>query len=154
MRRSDTGLFGVGYEGQTLDTFVDSLVADGVTALVDVRLNALSRKRGFSKRSLGDALAEAGIAYEHRPELGNPKENREGFGASGASLEAARETYAARLADERAAAAIQDLMRAGSQERVALLCFEADDSRCHRQVILSAVESRRAIARGSKHRAR
>ena len=121
--RDSLGLFGVGYEGQTLESFVDALIAADVTALIDVRLNALSRKPGFSRRSLGDALSEAGMAYQHRPELGNPKDNRAGFGASGATFEEARAKFAARLSDERAAAAIKKLARVGSQERVALLCY-------------------------------
>ena len=131
------GLFGVGYEGQTIASFVDQLVSEGCTSLVDVRLNAISRKPGFSKRRLGEALAAVGIAYQHRPELGNPKENREGFGTSGAAFDVAVRTYAARLAHEHAAAALEELARAGSTERVAVLCFESDDARCHRQVILS-----------------
>ncbi|WP_022894774.1 DUF488 domain-containing protein [Agromyces subbeticus] len=48
------------------------LTRRGVTALVDVRLNALSRKHGFSKKSLAEGLAGYGITYLHRPQLGNP----------------------------------------------------------------------------------
>jgi len=41
-----------------------------VTILCDVRRNALSRKYGFSKKTLGNACQNLGIRYEHLPELG------------------------------------------------------------------------------------
>ena len=58
-------LFSVGYEGRDLDEFVRLLRAHGVTVLLDVRLNAISRKPGFSKTRLTAALADAGIRYRH-----------------------------------------------------------------------------------------
>ena len=150
------GLFGVGYEGTTIASFVDQLVLEGCTTLVDVRLNAVSRKPGFSKRRLGEALAAAGITYQHRPELGNPKDNREGFGASGAAFDAAVRTYAAGLDRGSAATAIEELARTGRAQRVAVLCFESDDARCHRQVILSRAGGRKPAvsAVASRRRAR
>lgn len=42
-------LFSVGYEGRDLSDFVELLQENGVTVLLDVRLNAISRKPGFSK---------------------------------------------------------------------------------------------------------
>jgi len=149
---STSGIVGIGYEGQTLATFVAGLQAAGITSLVDVRLTPLSRKPGFSKRALHSALAREGITYQHRPELGNPRENRDGFGQSGAAFDEARANYAERLNDEAASAAIVHLARAGDAERVAVLCFEADESRCHRQVILAAVQAHRANAAGNKRR--
>lgn len=55
----------VGYEGRELDTFVDDLVAQRVQVLVDVRLNPISRKRGFSKTRLTEALWAAGTGLKH-----------------------------------------------------------------------------------------
>ncbi len=69
----------VGYEGKTLDPFVCGLRASGTRLLVDVRLNPVSRKSGFSKRALAAALADAGIGYCNAPQLGNPAWNRPGF---------------------------------------------------------------------------
>lgn len=40
------GLMGIGYEGRAIGEFVDSLLAEGVTHLVDVRLTPISRKPG------------------------------------------------------------------------------------------------------------
>ena len=46
---------------------------------LDVRQIAGSRRRGFSKTALREALAGAGIDYRHLPELGNPKPIRDLF---------------------------------------------------------------------------
>nr|MDT0658488.1 DUF488 domain-containing protein [Micromonospora sp. DSM 115978] len=131
-----TGAIGVGYEGRDIDGFLASLLADDVTRLVDVRLTPISRKPGFSKTALGRALLGAGVAYEHRPQLGNPRHNRPGFAGTPEELARARENYAALLRDPEAARCLADLARAAANERVALLCFEADQDRCHRSVVL------------------
>ncbi len=133
LNRIDT----IGYEGRNTAEFVEALTSAGVTLLVDVRENAMSRVRGFSKSRLQEALAEAGIAYEHMKGLGNPKENR----------------YALRSGDERAIAyfnkrllngSADDLRRLGEvlqSEHVALLCFERDHQTCHRSLIVDALQA-------------
>ena len=67
-------IIGIGYEGINIDELVLSLKERNVTALVDVRLNAISRKPGFSKKRLEGAVSAAGIKYEHLRVLGNPKD--------------------------------------------------------------------------------
>lgn len=70
---SRTRLFTIGYEdARSPAQFIEQLLDAGVERLVDIRARAQSRKRGFSKTALSNALADAGIFYEHRPELGNP----------------------------------------------------------------------------------
>ena len=66
----------VGYEGRSVDELVDALVEAGVSVLVDVRENAISRKRGLSKRLLAEKLEARGITYVHEPTLGNPRDNQ------------------------------------------------------------------------------
>jgi hypothetical protein len=133
------GLTGVGYQGHDLTSFLAHLSSEGVALLVDVRLNAISRKRGFSKRALGEALKSAGIGYEHARPLGNPKENRAGFGGSPGEVRDAR----GRFSEELDAPAAQEWLSAiagwASECRVALLCFEAEQERCHRDVVAEAV---------------
>jgi uncharacterized protein (DUF488 family) len=141
-RQGSTGLVGVGYEGRTVEELIAQLRALGVSRLVDVRLTPLSRKPGLSKTALGRALEEAGIAYEHRRELGNPKTNRPGFAGSGTERDDARAHYAELLQQPEAHQALEAVTAAGGQERVAVLCFEADEDRCHRQVVIEEVQRR------------
>ena len=55
------GIYSIGYEGFEVDGLIEFLMSKGVSMLVDVRLNAVSRKPGWSKFSLLAALEQAGI---------------------------------------------------------------------------------------------
>jgi uncharacterized protein (DUF488 family) len=146
---SQPGLVGVGYEGRTVDELVAQLVAMGVSRLVDVRLTPISRKPGLSKTALGHALSAAGIAYEHRRALGNPKANRAGFAGPADEREDALARYRMLLRRPEASDALDEVADAGQRERVAVLCFEADQSRCHRDVVLREAQRRLTIVAAS-----
>jgi uncharacterized protein (DUF488 family) len=121
----------IGYEGKSIDELVELLHAHDVEVLVDVRLNAMSRKPGFSKKRLAGALAAAGIDYVHEPDLGNPQDNRSGFHAGDP---ASRERYLDVMRSDGADA----LARTASLAReraVALFCYEADPAICHRRCV-------------------
>jgi len=136
------GVVGFGYEGLDIDEFCDALVAAHVTTLVDVRLNALSRKRGFSKNGLRMSLAEVGIEYLHRPVLGNPKENRGGFALPGSRAgDAARDLYRVILAAPSATEAISEIATLARSARVAVMCFESDQHECHRELVIESLEA-------------
>lgn len=124
----------LGYEGQHATRFIQEIAASGVNCVVDVRLTPLSRKKGFSKTALREALAEVGVGYDHRPALGNPRDNRPLF--AGTQLEIGRSRYRAHLQTSEAQADLQDLASRAHLEHLALLCFEADEARCHRSVVL------------------
>jgi uncharacterized protein (DUF488 family) len=138
----DQQMIGIGYEGCDLAEFVERLRRNSVTLLIDVRLNPISRKRGFSKTALRGALADAGIAYEHMRSLGNPKWNRPGFGGSPAELETARGVYVEQLSDSGAHECLERIAEAARQQTVAIMCFEADERRCHRDLVLEAIRDR------------
>jgi uncharacterized protein (DUF488 family) len=148
------GVIGVGYEGRTLDELVTQLVAMDVSRLVDVRLNPISRKPGLSKTALGRALTAAGIAYEHRRELGNPKTNRSGFAGDDTEWKQARSRYQELLRQPEAIEALDAVAKAASEERVAVLCFEADEHRCHRDLVLAEARQRLTGAAATRHPAR
>lgn len=149
-----TGVIGVGYQQRTVDEFVEDLAGRGVSLVVDVRLTPISRRPGFSKTALTRALIGAGLPYEHRPELGNPKPNRAGFAGSASELAAARAAYRALLDGPGSSQALDELAGAGAHQLVALLCYEADQRRCHRDVLIEALAARAATAAGSTPRAR
>ncbi|WP_221324782.1 DUF488 family protein [Actinoplanes sp. L3-i22] len=139
---SASGVIGIGYQGWDINGFVAELQGLGVSTLVDVRLTPISRKRGFSKTALSLAVGAAGIAYEHYRQLGNPKTNRAGFAGTPAELAAARGTYASILHEPVAADCLSDLAESARHERIALLCFEADQAHCHRDVVLHELSRR------------
>jgi uncharacterized protein (DUF488 family) len=104
-----------------------------VDVVVDVGLTPISRKRGFSTRSLAENLAAACIRYEHLRALGNPRTTAPGSQAARTNeLNAALTWYAELLSDADAATALDHLTELATNDRVAVLCFEASDDRCHR----------------------
>ncbi|WP_091227306.1 DUF488 family protein [Microbacterium sp. 3J1] len=133
-------LLSVGYEGLSIDALVSRLRIHGATVLADVRLNAISRKQGFSKRALAAALADAGIEYLHLPQLGNPKDNRAGYGEPGtAAGDGSRDAFRATLSTPEAQDALRRISAASESGPVAVFCYEADETCCHRQQVLDAV---------------
>lgn len=134
------GITGIGYEGLTLDAFVSKLRVRGVQTLVDVRLNAISRKKGFSKRALSDALAESEIKYVHMPTLGNQRDNRAGY--SELDSVAAREVRARfidTLASGAAVSALEELAELARGGDVVVFCYEQDERHCHREQVIAEV---------------
>lgn len=136
-------MIGIGYEGLSVDQVVARLQAEGVEVLVDVRLTPLSRKPGFSKRALSEALSAAGIRYVHDRRLGNPKDNRAAYAdASSDAGATARARYRELITSGDGADAVRDLAALSEEHTVAVLCFEADQTHCHReQVIVAAAGS-------------
>lgn len=125
-------VFSIGYEGRSLEEFVKALKTSRVKVLVDVRENPVSRKPGFSKKRLAEALDEVGIVYRHERLLGNPKENREKFRSGNAQV--GRRRYLAHL-NNGSRPAFDALVDEALTTRLAVLCFERDEARCHRSCI-------------------
>jgi uncharacterized protein (DUF488 family) len=130
------GIIGVGYEGQDLSGFISNLVHRNTRVLVDIRLNPVSRKRGFSKRLLAVSLTDVGIEYRHFPELGNPRWNREGFAGAPAEVQAARARFKGMIGGEAPGARLDEITSTARHGVVALMCFEADERACHRYVVI------------------
>jgi uncharacterized protein (DUF488 family) len=134
-------VFTIGYEGADVDRFLTTLTDANVATLADVRAVALSRKRGFSKSALRDALASQDIGYRHFIKLGTPKEGRQAARAGDGEL--MRRIYCNEvLATEPAQAAFQELEDLAQAQPICLLCFERDPANCHRRVLVQRLAER------------
>ena len=134
-------VFTIGYEGADVDRFLTTLKDAGIATLADVRAVALSRKRGFSKSALRDALAGQGIGYEHFIRLGTPKEGRQAARAGDGAL--MRRIYCDEvLATGPAQEAFRDLEALAQAQPICLLCFERDPENCHRRVLAQRLAER------------
>lgn len=122
-------LMTTGYQGETIDMFIAKLVAAGVDLLVDVRALPLSRKPGFSKSRLRARLDEAGIDYCHIPELGMPRPLRN-MRSSLADNTPILDQYE-QLLDSKLVL-IEELLKTIHGKQACLMCFESDESQCHR----------------------
>lgn len=128
-------LFTIGYEGLDIDAFVVRAAETGVKTIVDVRELPLSRKKGFSKNSFQQALADAGIAYAHIPALGCPKPIRDRYKADG---DWAEYTKSFLVYIETQDATIRELVKISKATTACLVCFEADYTACHRTYVARA----------------
>jgi uncharacterized protein (DUF488 family) len=129
-------LFTIGYQRRSVEELIHELVSAGVERLVDVRELPLSRRPGFSKTALGDALRAAGIEYVHVKALGNPKPNRERYWAG--DIEGGAAVYRKHL-NNGSRSALVELGDSLGDAQACLLCFERDHTECHRDVIVEAL---------------
>lgn len=132
-------LFTIGYEGRTLESYLNLLIREGVTLLCDVRRNAISRKYGFSKTTLKRACTGVGLRYEHLPELGIESRRRRGLKTE-ADFKDLFEAYKQTILPDQgdALGRIRDWLQSG--ESVALTCFELEAGKCHRHCVANALE--------------
>jgi hypothetical protein len=138
--RLKPGLVTIGYEGKTLERYLNQLLRGSVTLLCDVRRNPLSRKYGFSKSTLGKACEGVGIRYEHLPELGIASEDRRELRTQ-ADYDALFAGYK-RNSLPKQQAALAKIRQWIEQDgyRVALTCYEAQPCQCHRHCVAEALE--------------
>ena len=130
-------IFSIGYEATTVGEFVAALQNAGVKRIIDVRALPLSRRPGFSKTPLKNALAEEGIDYVHLRALGTPSEGR---AAARAGRQADLERiYASQLELPEAIAEGAQMLALVQEAPSALLCFEREPQGCHRRLLLEAV---------------
>ncbi len=129
-------IYTFGYEGLSLEAFIQRLKSTNVNCVVDVRAVPLSRKKGFSKKSFGAALESAGIKYIHSSPMGCPQEIRNRYRETG-NWNAYTRSFLAHLAGQ--TATIKEMAVTVKAENCCLVCFEADFDRCHRTFVARAV---------------
>lgn len=133
-----TWLGSIGYERyREVDDFVRQLANAGVERLIDVRELPISRRRGYAKTALREALEGVGIEYVHMRELGNPKPYRDLYKSG--QTQAGRAKYSRLLLAKRRDALIE-LQQKVTEKRSALMCVEHDQGVCHRDVIIESLQ--------------
>ena len=129
-----------GYEGLSVDGFLNRLIETGVQRLVDVRRNPIARRFGFHKSTLKRLCESLDIAYFHLPELGIPSDKRR-------SLET-QDDYERLFADyrqttlESEAVAIEGVIELVKSKPSVLVCMEAKPQCCHRSHLAKVVSNR------------
>jgi uncharacterized protein (DUF488 family) len=135
-----TCFFTIGYEGSSVEGYMNRLIKNNVKTLVDVRRNPLSRKYGFSKKTLSDTVRKLGIGYVHIPELGIASERRKGLNTQ-ADYDRLFDTYEKQDLQQNGKA-LQDLFNIFMKDsRVAITCFEASVCMCHRGRVVKALSA-------------
>jgi uncharacterized protein (DUF488 family) len=130
-------IFTAGYEGLNIDTFIARLKQARIDKVLDVREYPVSRKPGFSKKSFAQRLEAAGIAYQHSPPLGCPKPIRARYKIDSDWANYSKDFRAYIRTQE---AILTELVADAAQQRICMVCYEADASFCHRSLIAEAAQ--------------
>ena len=133
-------LFTIGYEGLSLEEYLNRLLIYGVKTLCDVRKNAYSQKYGFSKAQLEPACDGVGIKYVHMPELGIESNQRQEL-FSQADYDRLFATYRQTVLSRSDEQLQRIVNMIDTDERVALTCFEKNVEQCHRTQIARKIMS-------------
>jgi uncharacterized protein (DUF488 family) len=130
-------IYTAGYEGMTIDAFINHLHRAGIDKVLDVREYPLSRKPGFSKKSFCEKLNAAGIAYKHSPPFGCPKDIRKRYKLDG-DWNVYSKDFRAYIKEK--AELLHELITESGDANVCMVCYEADHNYCHRSLIAEAAK--------------
>lgn len=132
-------IYTIGYEDLTIDSFLDTILLAGMETVIDVRNNPISRKYGFSKTTLLRLCDKFGIQYLHFPQLGIPSSYR-------ANIDSYDEFDYRKLWDlyekdilNLQPDAIDDVIEIIQNRPSAILCFEKDPEKCHRNRLSTVI---------------
>jgi uncharacterized protein (DUF488 family) len=136
----------VGHSTRPIDEFLALLVAHGVTQLVDVRTVPRSRHNPqFNGDALAASLEGAGIGYVHAPGLGGFRRAAPDSPNAGWRNLSFR-GYADYMLTPEFNESLVGVLELLATDRVALMCAEAVQWRCHRSLIADALFVRGHVA--------
>jgi len=133
-----SGLFTIGYEGISIEQYINKLIHENIKVLCDVRKNSFSMKYGFSKSQLKMACEGVGIEFIHIPEVGIVSDKRKKLETQAdydELFEDYKQTVLPETIDKQKF--IVELIQ--KHKRVALTCFEKNICQCHRKHLAEAV---------------
>lgn len=133
-----TVLFTIGYEGMSLEEYINKLIRNNIKLLCDVRNNAASMKFGFSKSQLKNGCEAVGIEYVHFPEVGIKSEFRQELNSQ-RDYDELFEEYKKSVLRETVLSQKKILTLLQKYRRIALTCFEANICQCHRKPLAEAI---------------
>lgn len=134
----NTILYTIGYEGISLEEYLNKLIINGIKVLCDVRKNSLSMKFGFSKSQLKNACEGVGIKYLHFPELGIDSDKRHAL-ISQKDYDNLFDHYRSNTLRNTILQQENILELLKVNKRIALTCFEANICQCHRKHLAEAI---------------
>ena len=134
---AEATIFTAGYEGLTVDGFLDLLVQNGIRRLIDVRHNPVARRYGFHRSTLARLCGNLEIDYQHLPRLGIRSDLRQGLFTQ-EDRDLLFDRYeATTLVD--GSAEVQHVATLMREKASVLVCMEAQPCECHRSRLAQAV---------------
>jgi hypothetical protein len=145
-----TTLFTIGYEGISLEQYLNKLILNDVKVLCDVRKNPVSMKFGFNKRQLMTACEDVGIQYIHIPEVGIESDKRQALSTQ-ADYGKLFEFYKRGILKKTVQEQKEILSLLTTKKRIALTCFEANIHQCHRKYLAESISGLNEFSFKIKH---
>ena len=133
-----TILYTIGYEGISIEEYLNKLILNDIKVLCDVRKNSVSMKYGFSKSQLQRACEGVGIKYFHIPELGIDSDKRQKLNTQ-ADYDKLFASYRSDILAQTTKFQENVLTLLKENERIALTCFEANINQCHRKHLAETI---------------
>ncbi len=131
--------FTIGYEGTSFENYLNRLIKNNIKLLCDVRKNPISRKYGFSKKTLSKTLEELGIKYIHMPDLGIVSDKRKTLNTQ-ADYKLLFKHYEKTTLRSNKDSLTDIYKLLIENKRIAITCFEADVCMCHRGIVANALQ--------------
>ena len=142
-RKTGARLFTIGYEGKSIDFYLNELIERKISLLCDIRKNPVSMKYGFSKRQLQKFCEKVEIAYEHisefgiesakRQSLNNPEDYKTLFAEYDKQLPQKKKIFKQ----------VAALLR--RHKCIALTCFEKEPQYCHRHLVSNYLQQHEGV---------
>lgn len=145
-----TTLFTIGYEGVSLEEYINKLIANDVKVLCDVRKNSYSMKFGFSKSQLLAACNGVGIEFVHIPQLGIDSDKRQTLNSQ-SDYDTLFSQYRSEILTHTQVYQDQLMDLLTKYQRIALTCFEANICQCHRTHLANTIVKHPLFAFELKH---
>ena len=137
----------IGHSTRTIEAFVALLKTHAIELLADVRRWPASRRYPhFHREALSSSLADAGVAYIWRGDLGGFRKPAPDSVNTGWRVGAFR-AYADFMLTDEFENIIKEVQGLAAAKRTALMCAEAVPWRCHRQLLADAFLVRQWIVR-------
>jgi uncharacterized protein (DUF488 family) len=126
-------LFTIGFTKKSAEQFFKLLKQEGLTRVVDTRLNNVSQLAGFTKRDdLKFFLKEVlGIDYVHMPILAPTKDILDGYKKNGGDWSAYERKFVDLVKNRKIESKISREVLSGA----CLLCSEPTPHHCHRRLV-------------------
>lgn len=131
-------IYTIGYQEKSLEEYINLLILEDVKILLDVRKNPISRKYGFSKKTLKNAIESMGMEYRHIPELGISGEKRTNLSTLD-DYNRLFDIYEKEVLNNSSDLLEKIYKLLVDYHRVGLTCFEKSSENCHRNRIAKAI---------------
>lgn len=139
-KETESRLFTIGYEGISLETYLNRLIKNNIKLLCDIRKNSFSMKYGFSKKQLMNACENLDIQFVHIPQLGIVSEKRKKLQTQ-KDYENLFNEYEKTILIENHSFLLKIPDIISKFGRIALTCFEKDACMCHRGRVVKRLKA-------------